>query len=133
MKRLVGVLAFLSILSSCETYTSLEETPDLKFLKADRDFRFLNSAFPKGTAFEYVAVAGGRHAVWVNTAQASTVAGGMGAPVGILSVQNKNGMMLDDNFCSTGEQLVNSIGITTVHPWDGYSVRKSITKGICFS
>ena len=126
--------SFLTVLllASCESYTSLEDNTDLKFMTADRDFRFLNAAFPKGTTFQYVAVKGGKHAVWVNTTQASAVAGGMGAPVGMLSVQNKNGMMLDDNFCSTGEQLVNSIGITTIHPWDGYSVRKKITQGVCF-
>ena len=129
-KILVGFA--LLLVAGCETYTSLEASQNLKFITADRDFSFMNNAFPKGTSFEYVAVKGGRHAVWVNDTQASTVAGGIGAPVGMISVQNKNGMMLNENFCSTGEQLVNSIGITVIHPWEGYAVRKKITKGVCF-
>lgn len=120
-------------LSACETYTSLQDDVPLMFLSADTDFQFENDAYPKGSKFQYVAVDGGRHAVWINTSQANAVAGGMGAPVGILSVKNKSGMMLDDEYCSTGELLVNSIGITTIHPWDGINVRKRISKGICFS
>ena len=131
MRKLI--LFFLGVsLSACETYTSLEDNVPLMFLVADKDFYFQNNAYPKGTKLQYVAVDGGRHAVWVNTSQANAVAGGMGAPVGILSVKNKNGMMLDDDFCSTGEFLANSIGITTIHPWDGYGVRKKISKGVCF-
>ena len=133
MKKLLilGVLSLL--LAACETYTSLEDNTKLKFMSADQNFRFFNNAFPKGTSFEYVQTTGGKHAVWVNTNQASTIAGGMGAPVAMLSVQNKNGMILDADFCTTGEQLVHSIGITTIHPWDGYSVRKLITRGVCFN
>lgn len=127
----VTILA-LCFIAACEEYTKLEPNNELVFLSADKNFRFQNMAFPRGTEFELVNVQGGRNAVWVNTTQASTAAGGMGAPVAIVSVQNMNGMMLDDNFCSTGDMLVNSIGITTVHPWDNYAARGSITKGVCF-
>lgn len=131
MRNLILCIAGF-LLTACETYTSLEEDVPLMFLTADSDFQFQNDAYPKGSKLQYVGVEGGRHAVWVNSTQANAVAGGMGAPVGILSVKNKNGMMLDDEYCSTGELLVNSIGITTIHPWDGYGVRKKITQGVCF-
>ena len=132
MNKAYIFMTLVAFTAGCAKYTSLESSQELKFMTADRDFRFMNTAFPKGTSFEYVTVSGGTHAVWVNTMQANTVAGGMGAPAGMLSVQNKYGMILDDEFCSTGEQLVNSIGITTIHPWDGYSAKKKISKGVCF-
>lgn len=123
----------LMLVTGCEEYTSLQETDDIVFMKADKNFRFMGSSYPKGSRFPRVAVDGGRQAVWIDTAQASTAAGGMGAPVMAISVKNKNGMMLDENLCSTGDLLVHSIGVTTVHEWDNYVARESITKGVCFS
>jgi len=121
------------LLSGCEEYTSLQETDDIVFMKADKNFRFMGSIYPEGSKFARVLVDGGRQAVWINTSQAVAAAGGMGAPVASISVKNKNGMMLNENKCSTGDLLANSLGITTVHEWDNYVARKSITKGVCFS
>lgn len=132
--RLFSTLILMMAISGCDhSNTEIEQTDELLFMSSETPMRFGKSAFPEGQKFEVVRLKGGKKALWITSSSGATAIGGAGAPVVPLSTYNKFGLVLDENNCSTGEQLVSSWGAVTIHPQGGISTFGEVPEGVCFS
>lgn len=119
--RIIGLGALAALaLAGCATSVSVIENKDgIQFAESKDNFIFYNKAFPSGEKFQIVDLSDGRKAVWIDRITATTLGG--------ISARNRGGFILNRNLCSTGEELVYSIGMVN------YGPPREQFKNICFT
>ena len=94
-----------------------------------------NYSVSEGQAFQMSNLGNGKRVVFITSLGASAVAGGMGAPVAMISTAIQMGVEVDQNSCTTGRLVVKEFGFVNIMSGEYNNNRHifSVDPGRCFS